>query len=51
VFVRAVLGFLRSRAKMLGIVDRRGGAVIATQRFDSALRLYPHFHGTRIEKR
>jgi hypothetical protein len=44
VFVRAVLSFLRRRARDRGVAGGRSGAVVVTQRFDSALRLDPHFH-------
>ena len=37
VFVRAVLGFERRRARRRGVRDGRGGAVTAIQRFGSAL--------------
>jgi hypothetical protein len=49
VFVRAVLGLLRRRAKAQGIVDGRSGAVVAIQRFDSALRLYVHLHALFVD--
>jgi hypothetical protein len=38
VFIRAVLGFERRRAAQRGIIDGRGGAVTAIQRFGSALK-------------
>ena len=36
VFVRAVLGFLRARARDSGVADGRGGAVAVIQRFGGA---------------
>jgi hypothetical protein len=44
VFVRAVLGFERRRARRRGVPDGRGGAVTAIQRFGSALNTNVHFH-------
>ena len=43
VFVRALLGFQRRRARARGVVGR-GGAVTAIQRCGSALNLNIHFH-------
>ena len=43
-FIRAVLGWSRRRAERMGIRAGRTGAVVATHRCDSALRLAPHFH-------
>jgi hypothetical protein len=45
IYVRAVFGLLRRRARKLGIDAPRPGAVVAVQRFDSALRLNVHLHG------
>jgi len=42
VFVRAVLGFLRRRARHHGMTDGRGGAVAIVQRFGAALNLHVH---------
>ena len=39
VFVRAVLGFLRARARLDGVTDGRGGAVAVIQRFGGSLNL------------
>jgi len=39
VFLRAVLGFLRARARDAGVDDGRGGAVAVIQRFGGALNL------------
>jgi hypothetical protein len=49
VFVTAVLGLLRRRAKAQGVRDGRGGAVVFAQRFDSALRLNLHFHALVLD--
>ena len=43
VFVRALLGFERRRARARGLVGR-GGAVTAIQRCGSALNTNVHFH-------
>ena len=39
VFVRAVLGSLRARARDDGVTDGRGGAVAVIQRFGGSLNL------------
>jgi hypothetical protein len=39
VFLRAVLGALRARARHHGVADGRGGAVAVIQRFGGALNL------------
>jgi len=44
VFLRAVLGFERRRARRRGIKDGVGGAVTAIQRVGSALNTNIHFH-------
>ena len=44
IFLRALLSFLQRRARDRGVETPRSGAVAVTQRFDSALRLDPHFH-------
>jgi hypothetical protein len=44
VYVRALLGFYRRRARQQGVADGRGGAVTALQRFGSALNVNVHFH-------
>jgi hypothetical protein len=44
VFVRAVLGFLRSRGLDAGVRYPEVGSVTAVQRFGSALNLNVHFH-------
>ena len=45
IFVHAVSGHYQRRAKQLGVVVPRTGAIVFEQRFDSALRLNLHFHG------
>ena len=42
--IRAILGFLRRRARDAGVRDGRGGAVTIVQRFGGALNLNIHFH-------
>lgn len=50
VFMRAVLGFLRHRARTeQGVADGRGGAVAIIQRFGSALNLNPHTHALVVD--
>ena len=49
IFVRAVLSFYRRRARDAGQPDGRSGAVVCTQRFDSALRLDVHFHALVLD--
>jgi len=44
VLVRAILYWIKARAKRTGAPEGRGGAVCFVQRFDSALRLNVHFH-------
>ncbi len=44
VYVRAVLGWLRSHARDHGVADGRGGAVAIVQRFGAALNLNVHIH-------
>jgi hypothetical protein len=44
VLVRAVLGFLRARARDDGEADGRGGAVAVIQRFGGSLNLNVHAH-------
>ena len=39
---RAILGFLRHRAREAGVADPRGGAVVIVQRFGGALNLNVH---------
>jgi hypothetical protein len=49
VFVRAVLGFLRARARDGGVPDGRGGAVVVIQRFGGALNLNVHIHALVLD--
>ena len=44
IFIRAVLSLLKRRARARGIEAPETGAVGVIQRFDSALRLSPHYH-------
>ncbi|MGB7217443.1 MAG: transposase [Vicinamibacterales bacterium] len=44
VTMRAVLGWLRRRARLDGVQDGRGGAVAIIQRFGGALNLNVHVH-------
>ena len=49
VYVRAVLGFLRARARRAGVADGRSGAVVMIQRFGGALNLNVHLHALVID--
>jgi hypothetical protein len=49
VFVRALLGFERRRARRRGIDGGVGGAVTAIQRFGSALNTNVHFHTLAVQ--
>jgi hypothetical protein len=49
VFLRAVLGFLRARARDSGVADGRGGAVAVIQRFGGALNLNVHVHALVLD--
>jgi hypothetical protein len=49
VFLRAVLGFLRARARDAGVDDGRGGAVAVIQRFGGALNLNVHMHALVLD--
>ena len=42
--MRAILGFLRRRARDEGVKDGRSGAVAIVQRFGGALNLNVHIH-------
>ena len=44
VYVRAVLGFYRRRARRRGVKGAQGGAVTVIQRFGGGLNLNIHFH-------
>jgi hypothetical protein len=49
VFVRAVLGLLRRRARQQDAPDGRGGAVAIIQRFGAALNLNIHVHALVLD--
>jgi hypothetical protein len=49
VFVHAVLGFLRARARDGGVADGRGGAVAVIRRFGGALNLNLHVHALVLD--
>jgi hypothetical protein len=49
VYVRAVLGFLRQRARRDGVVNSRSGAVAIIQRFGGAVNLNVHIHALVID--
>ena len=49
VFLRTVLGFLRSRARRAGVADGRSGAVAVVQRFGAALNLNVHVHALVVD--
>lgn len=49
VFLRAVLGFLRARARDGGVGDGRGGAIAVIQRFGAALNLNVHVHALVLD--
>ena len=49
VFVRAVLGDLRRRARLAGAHRGRGGAVAIIQRFGAALNLDVHVHALVLD--
>lgn len=49
VYLRAVLGFLRRRARREGVVDGRSGAVAIIQRFGAALNLNVHVHALVLD--
>ena len=49
VFLRAVFGFYRRRAREEGIASARTGAVNRIQRFGSALNLNVHFHALVLD--
>jgi hypothetical protein len=49
VYVRALLGFHRRRARRLGVEAGQGGSVTVIQRFGAGLRLNLHFHTTAID--
>jgi hypothetical protein len=47
--MRAILGFLRRRARAEGVMDGRSGAVVIVQRFGGALNLNVHFHALVLD--
>ena len=49
VFVGAMLGFLRARARDGGVADGRGGVVAVIQRFGGALNLNVHVHALVLD--
>jgi len=49
VFMRAVLGFLRRRARAHGVADGRSGAVVVIQRFGAALNVNVHAHALVLD--
>jgi hypothetical protein len=49
VSVRAVLGYLRARARRDGVADGRSGAVASIQRFGGALSLNVPIHALVID--
>ncbi len=49
VSIRAVLGFLRRRARGDGVGDGRSGAVVVVQRFGGALNLNIHLHALVLD--
>jgi hypothetical protein len=49
VFLRTVLGFLRSRVRRPGVADGRSGAVAVVQRFGAALNLNVHVHALVVD--
>jgi hypothetical protein len=49
VYLRAVLGWLRRRARSDGVTDGRGGAEAEIQRFGGALNLNVHVHALVLD--
>ena len=49
VFVRAVLGDYRRRARRQGLRDGQGGSVTVIQRFGSGLQLNAHYHSLLVD--
>ncbi len=47
--MRAILGFLRRRAREDGVMDGRSGAVAIVQRFGGALNLNVHIHALVVD--
>jgi Putative transposase len=48
-FLRALEGFLRRRARDRGVADGRGGAVVTLQRFGGAPNLNVHLHALVLD--
>ena len=49
VYLRAVAGWLRARARRRGLPGGRSGAVAILQRFGSALNLNVHIHALVLD--
>jgi hypothetical protein len=49
VYVRAIAGWLRQRARRVGIAEGRSGSVTILQRFGSALNLNVHMHALVLD--
>jgi hypothetical protein len=49
IFMRAVLGWLRRRARLNGVPDGRGGAILVIQRFGGGLNLNLHLHALVLD--
>jgi hypothetical protein len=49
IFVRSCFALQRRQARRQGIEEARPAAVVSVQRFDSALRLNPHFHALFVD--
>jgi hypothetical protein len=49
VYLRAVMGWLRRRARLDDVVDGRGGAVAVLQRFGGALNVNVHVHALVVD--
>jgi hypothetical protein len=47
--MRAVLGWLRRRARLNGVPDGRGGAIVVIQRFGGGLNLNLHLHALVLD--
>jgi hypothetical protein len=49
IFVRSCFALQRRQARRQGLEEARPAAVVSVQRFDSALRLNPHFHALFVD--
>ena len=49
IFVRAVMSFLRLKARRAGLGSTHCGAVVFVQRFGGSLNLNPHFHALVVD--